>query len=319
MKEIVSYSELASYRDCPLKWRLSYEQRWTRDLPEDSPRSRGTLWHLVMEAHYQILRAAQEARGGRIPKSAEKIVLRACREAVTVYFHDQHTGKQSETQAIVEWMYDGYVSMHGADLGWLILGIEYEDILPLPSLNGRGLSNRYFLRVAIDLVVVDELSKVWIVDHKSCKALPSKRELEIDDQFGLYTWFARQAGFKAIGSLHSAARTQRNVGDANGTKPMLLSDRFSRTPMFRTDVELSNLALDAVRAARDSRAHRGKPVHSSPNPMECRWKCDFLDAHLAMRKGIKPSVALRDQGLYQAEFNHTERPMKDGQSPIRAR
>ena len=321
MTVVVSHSELATYRDCPMKWQLSYQQRWTREVTEDSPLGMGTLWHLVMETHYRTLRDWQRRmtgsfinpltgeieQGAAIPKSAAQKAQQACALAVSPLFSDPVSGRQSQAQERIEWMYAGYIQQYGVDPGWIVLGVEWNDRIPLPSASG-GISNRYVLRVQLDLLVLDVATrKVWVVDHKSCGNLPKKRELDIDDQFGLYTWAVRQRGMNVMGAIHSAARTQRNVGDANGTKPMLLSDRFARTPMYRTEIELRNLAMDAARTARATRSHSREPLHSSPNPMECRWKCEFLDAHLAMRKGVKPSIALRDFGLYQAERNHSER------------
>lgn len=313
MIDLVSHSELATFRQCPLRWQLAYEQRWTQDLPEDDRRALGTAWHLIMEKHYEVIQAEQTRRvakgkSWRVPPEAERALLRRCAEAVGRYLYNVDTGRQSEVQALLEWMYLGYVNMWGADLGWRILRIEDQTRVPLPSATG-GRSNRYVLRVQLDLLIADDLGHLWLVDHKSGRDLPKKRELDIDDQFGLYTWAMRQTGQRVLGAIHSAARTQRNVGDANGTKPMLLSERFLRTPMFRSDIELDNLALDAARTARARAAtRRAGPVHSSPDPMTCRWKCEFLDAHLAMRKGVRPAVALKDAGLHQAEYNHTNRP-----------
>jgi hypothetical protein len=310
---IVSYSELNSFRDCPLKWKLTYEQRWTKEPGPDSKLGIGRLWHECMEAHYLAILDAQNEFQREFPKSYEPILLRRCMAAVVEHLHDSATGAQSEVQALVQWMYEGYVNLYGADLQWEIVAVEQNYYVPLPGLGAtRRPSNLYYLRMTTDLIVRERSNgKIWIVDHKSGARLPSKRELDIDDQFGLYTWGARQVGHQVFGALHSAARTQRNVGDANGTKPMLLTERFGRTTMFRTDVALDNLATDSARAAQAAWASKGKPTFSSPDPMKCGWKCEFLEAHLAMRRGIKPSVALKDFGFNQAEYNHTERPDRE--------
>jgi hypothetical protein len=203
--------------------------------------------------------------------------------------HDQ--GKQSEQQELVEWMYNGYVEHYGSDPQWQILGVELAQVVPL--LNERGNRTRFRLKMKIDLVVKDRtFGGVWSIDHKSAKDLDREKTVDLDDQFGLYTWGLRQMGRPVRGSMYSGARTQRNKG------PMALDTRFSRIRMHRTDIELTNLALDAYRVARAaySGPNQDQP-YSSPNPQTCGWKCDFTDVHLAARKGIPIQPLLRDFGF----------------------
>ena len=72
--------------------------------------------------------------------------------------------------------------------------------------------------------------------------------------------------------------------------------------MYRTDTELDNLMMDAGRTARA--AYATGPTHSSPSPDRCKWRCDFLDAHLMMRKGVAPRVALKDFGFHVDKSRH---------------
>lgn len=286
---VVSYSEIDSYRQCPLKHALSYKARWTKKQDADSPLARGTLWHNVMEAHYQVIQAH-----GKVLASDEATVLATCRTAIDVVLAAQ-PAEAAESVTLVTWMYDGYVARYGADRDWEILQIEAKWVEPLRDT--RGHKTRYHMKMKVDLVIRDRYNgQIWIVDHKSAKDLLRKSELDLDDQFGLYTWGARQRGMQVMGSIHSGARTQRNKG------PMVLEDRFSRTPMFRSDKELSVVAQDALLAAKASR--RPEPPYSSPNPNQCAWKCDFKEVHLAMRKGIPAVDALTDRGFVQDFTRH---------------
>ena len=299
---IVSYSELDAYRQCPLKHHLAYKQRWTKTPGPGTPLARGTLWHLVMERHYSVLQRLQrELPGWSIKPSDERYALEVLRKAVRPLFSDPDTGKQSSDQELAEWMYQGYVAQWGVDPQWRILEIERAAIVPLPSDTGRP-SSRYRLKVKIDLIVQDRKADRWLIDHKSCKNLPNRLELDIDDQFGLYTAALRQLGWPVTGAIHSAARTERLKGDQEGTKLMPLDTRFARTSMFRSDAELTNLLRDAARTARE--AYSPGPPRSAPNPNTCKWRCDFLDAHLMMRKGIPASTVLPDMGFSVDRSRH---------------
>lgn len=293
-RHIVSYSELDTYRQCPLKHRLAYLDRWTKAPQDGSALDRGTRWHLVMEAHYGTIRSIQQTLGRRIHADEVDRYLPQVVAAVVPLLYDPDTGEQSETQELLQWMYEGYVANYGLDLDWLINEIEFAATVPFATNTGRP-SSAYALKLRIDLVVTDRRSKVWIVDHKTCSRLPTTRELDIDDQFGLYTWAMKRLGFPVIGAVHSASRTQRNKS------PMSLDDRFARAVTFRTDIELNALQADALLAAKASRSGL---VYSSPNPETCVYRCDFREAHILGRKGIPIETTLASQGFVVDHTRH---------------
>jgi hypothetical protein len=296
---IVSYSELATFRDCPLKHFLAYARRYTKSPKPGTPLVKGSLWHLVQQEHYKRIKQYQQGcTNHRIPKAKEEEVLAWIREEIKWIWEVDDKGERSDDQALIEWMYDGYVEQYGADLNWKIVGIEQKLLVPLP---GEG---RYILKAAIDLIVFDwETLSLWVVDHKSCGNLPTYMDLDIDDQFGLYSWMLRSLGKKSLGAIHSAARTTRNKGDYPDAerryKAQTLEQRFKRTYMNRTDKELDNLAHDAYEAARSAwplPGERGNR-YSAPDPRQCGWKCDFKEAHLTIRKGRRLEDAMHEYGF----------------------
>lgn len=290
---IVSYSELDTFRQCPLKHQLAYRERWTKPPADDSPLAKGTLWHAVMDAHYRELAAQTEHLKARQLANAETGILDRCYRAVTPHLYDPRTGQSTPTQELIEWMYQGYVQQWGIDPDWRILGTEHSATVPLR--NDQGRRTRFRLKLKIDLIVRSRSTGlVWVVDHKSGGTLPTQQDLDLDDQFGLYTWALNQlrgTNPRITGSLHNAARTQRNKG------PMALTDRFSRTLMNRTPVELNNIALDAWRTARAAYSALNAVPYSSPDPRQCAWKCSFRDPHLIARKGQPLDQALYDFGF----------------------
>lgn len=297
--EIVSYSELDAYRQCPLKHQLGYLERWV-PATESAALARGTGWHAaVMEPHYGFLKLVQESghqlEDWRHSDQLETIVREHCLDLVQKAVAD--SGLPSEEQELLLWMYEGYVKKWGLDPLLRVLAVEHNAVVPLLEPTGR--KSRFRIKVKIDLVVrrMDlPNTPIAIVDHKSGAQLPNDKELDIDDQFGLYEWLMRSVGKPVFQSIHNAARTQRNK------TPMALDDRFARKPMARGEIELDNIAADALLAAKASR--RPGPRYSSPNPGQCKWKCDFLGPHLAARKGADIRDVLVGMGYRQSFERH---------------
>lgn len=278
----VSWSEIDSFRQCPLKHELSYKERWVSGTTSEAL-SRGTDWHTILAAHYNLIRAKQHSESfDRWEKE-----LRA---ALAV------EGDQGD---LLRWMYEGYIEMWGTDPDWEVLAVEHAAEVWLPTPNGGR--SRFKLKMKADLVVRDKVThKVWLVDHKSHKNLPNRRMLELDDQFGLYTWGLRQLGNKVFGFYHSAARTQRNKDPESQT----LESRFARTPDYRTDAELDLIALDAYRTVRRAYAIPVGEAERATNPETCRWKCDYVQPCLGSRKGIDLRRYLKDAGFAQNFERH---------------
>lgn len=301
---IVSYSEMSSYRQCPLKHQLGYKERWTKPNEEMSALAKGTLWHLVLESHYLTLMALQDTN------DSDESKLKAAREEVNTFLFGKD-GQQTEAQQLITWMYDGYVEQWGTDPQWRILAVEYKLAEQLPQPDGQ--LSPYILKAKLDLIVQDVNGGVWIVDHKSGANLPNRVDLEIDDQFGLYTWLLQNNGLKVMGSIHDAARTTRNLGDMPeppaGKKPQTLEQRMSRTYLNRTDVETHNVANDAWAVAVNMypEAYEGLaslPLYSSPDPSQCGWKCDYKEAHLLARQGRNIQEVLVEYGFKQDFTRH---------------
>lgn len=302
---IVTHSEIDAYRRCPLMWYLGYNQRWKvldEDRDDEHALTKGQLYHAVMEQHYlALMEFGQNDIGLEVALSRATELLWGER------------AEQTELQSLVWWMYTGYVAQYGADEQWEILGVEVK-------FQAR-IKGRYFLKGKLDLVIRDrKTQKIWIVDHKSGANLPDQMELDIADQFGLYSWLLREAGIVVAGCIHSANRTTRNQGDRDenwttledGTEKPLKANikrqtpeqRFRRTLMARGDRELDALAQDAwataVNMYPEYDGREALPVYSAPKPTMggCSW-CDFLEPHLMARKGRNIKVALEEFGFVQ--------------------
>lgn len=292
----VSYSELATARRCPLLHELQYNQRWTKEAAPDSPRGLGTLWHAVLAAHYRAIKEFKD----EYPKlgAHPEVMLKTAREAVAPLLVDDHS-TQTPEQALIEWVYDGYLEHYGRDPGWQVVAVEHRFVVPL--LNEQGRKTRFRLKGFIDAVLRDRATgALWLWDHKLVgNQFPSEGDLELDDQFGLYTWAMRQLGKPVMGSLHNAARRERLK-----TRELTLEERFRRSRVYRNETELTNLAIDAYRTARQAHSAQWRAaLFSNPNRFNCRG-CDFRQLHLEARRGADIQRLLPESGFTQQMGRH---------------
>lgn len=302
--QIVSYSELDTLRQCLFKHEQAYKQRWVP--PRVSPAlARGTLWHTVMQAHYTAIQAWQiqmakrkaSGRGRVVPIDEDKDLARKIWNAVKVHLYDQG-GQQTEEQALVEWMYRGYIELYGLDSDWDILAVEHREETPL--LDARGRKTRFVIKAKMDLIVRERSTRnVYIVDHKTAGNLPSDKMLDIDDQFSLYAWIYSQVGKRYFGLLHNCARTQRNK-----TTPQTLESRHLRKRLTRSEEELRTIALDAYRAVKHAWSIPIGQAPRSPNIDTCKWRCDYSEACLLSRKGRDIEQVLKVTGFRQDFTRH---------------
>jgi hypothetical protein len=275
---VVSWSEIDCFRQCPFKHDVEYRQRWRSD--EEKPAlSRGTAWHRLLEIRYN----------GQMANNPGEALL-----AINgLLSYDD--GTQSEEQELLEWMYDGYCEAYDdEDTEWEVKGVEFKGFAPLDE--------RFTLKVKIDLVAARR-GRLWIWDHKSGRNLPKDKELDLDDQMGLYIWCMRQMGYPVAGAIYSAARTQRNQTE------MDFRDRFCRIPLRRGDYELDTIASEALATCykmwppgEDYTQLRER----NTNTDTCRWRCSITEACLSSRKGGRLNDMLIAHGFQTHPFRPVE-------------
>jgi hypothetical protein len=279
---VVSYSELDAIRQCGLKAYLAYGERWKP--PTTGPAlARGSLFHKVMEAHYTSGWTARSKNVDAVLGTAEL---------------------SDEEIALVRWVYEGYVECYGMDKDWEVLEVEHkvEDWLPMPS----GKRSTFRLKGTIDLLVRDHSAGdgLWIVDHKTCKNLPKGKEIDFDDQMGLYVYLLRHKGIDVRGIIYNACRTDKLK------REMTMDERFDRILTVRTDRELEIIAAEALTTFRDyytglQRGSReGVMPPRSPNADTCRWRCSYTEACLSSRKGIDLRGLLEDMDYHKDPTRH---------------
>lgn len=306
---VVRHSELKDGRQCPLKHRLRWIDGWVSDHQSD-PSQLGTAWHAVLQRHYLMTQIQQQKYGYQVWR---RTVLEEVRLDNIGSFHGEVIGQvwdffnevtetlTDEQDATLRWMYEGYLERFGLDPDWEVLMVETDLTVPFIEPSGRK-SARFAYQFHADLVVRDHSlgGRVVVVDHKSTGQPLNQHDVDLDDQFGLYTWALGQLGYDVIAPVCSQAKTQRLK------RAMTIDERFVRINSFRTMVEQANIAADALRTAKRlySKANLDEP-DSAPNPRTCGWSCEFKEVHLMIRKSVRgreaAPAALLARGFTQEE------------------
>ncbi len=264
----VSYSELATFRDCPLKWQLKYY--WRLKNPDRVERlDGGTIWHAGMEEHYKCIIAGVsklEALARVFNVFADKI---------------EETGLGDDWLERLRWMYTDYARIYGSDADYEILATESEFEFPMPVTGNDEL----VIVGKIDLETRHrETGEHALWDHKSA----SQRDLSahawsneslMEDQFLLYDEAKRRLGIDVGAVIYNGARTDKLK------RAMTDAERFARIRMPYRPAALAIAWLDATNAAAALVRAWDDPdsIYSVPNPRQCSWKCDFQKAHLDAR------------------------------------
>lgn len=290
---VVRASEIADFRQCPLKRHLNWNELWAK--PEESaPSTLGTAWHHVMAAHYLgIQKLQRQEENLRLSEAAKQTVLDQV-DALIETFAD-------EIRDTLDWMYEGHLEKYGFNDGWEIL--HAEETLTTPMRERSGRASRFHYRWTSDLVIRDwtTVSKsIYVIDHKSTAQSLRQDEIDLMDSIGMYVWAWRQKKLDVLAPVIMQAHTKKLK------RAMVLSERYAWLPSYRTDVELANIAREALQISKamNTKAMMAEP-YSAPDPRTCSWKCDFREAHLALRKMANPDQhvdsLLRSRGFVRRE------------------
>lgn len=273
---VIRHSEIADFRHCPLKHRWAWRDGWYSPARESGgARELGSIWHEMLKIRYRYIQARQ--LDGR-PMREEDLDEQVGRQVATA---------NTDLQETLVWMYEGYIEKHGWDPDWKIVSVELEEQARFNDEDGQPLvidGRPVFYSWMTDILVASrEYRGILVVDTKSTGQPMSQMDIDLSDQFGLYTLGWQRLGKKVRGQLVNMAHTKKLK------RAMTLDERFVRRPSIRTATELRNIELDAVDtiyeiwSARNQRRSR-----SHPDPRTCGWKCDFKEPHLRLRREKDP-------------------------------
>lgn len=286
---VIRHSEIADFRQCPLKHRLGWVEGWHDPRRESGgARDLGTVWHLVMKVRYELIADGE---------TDEEVIGESC----AIFIEKAHT----DLRETLYWMYDGYVERYGLDAELEILSVEETLKVPFHDEDDRplvievdGVRRPILYSWTTDVLArIRAMRGIFVVDHKSTGQALGQMDIDLSDQFGLYTVAWRRRGEQIRGQLVNQVKTKALK------RPMTLDERFDRKYSIRTPAELRAIELDAVDTifAMLSPRNRRRP-YSNPDPRTCGWKCDFKEPHLRLRRNIDPKKVrgiLRSFGLEQ--------------------
>lgn len=314
----VSFSELDTFRQCFFKHELAYGQRWSKEQSDTGALGLGTLWHRVLETHYLTIKGVQgtDAERGTTWSVSAADLLIAVQEAVNELLAEMRDVEQRDPEAlrILKWMYQGHLDTFGLDEEYDIIAVESTAVVTLKEPDGSNSWVR--LKVKLDLIVRDQDGRYWVIDHKSAGQLGrDDKDLDWDDQFGMYIAAMRRQGVKIMGAIHSAALKKQNKGDyifpgddgyKTSMKETPMEGRFRRTRLNRTQPECDSILDDALADATLAYSEANhKRRHT--NPDTCKWRCDFKEACIFGRRTNNDGnvlLTLQRTGFSQEPMRH---------------
>lgn len=227
MVELVSgYSMVKSYRRCPKQYDYKYRQGIQRKKPA-APLIRGTIIHEMLNA-----RATKGQKAS--------IVLDGYEEKYGLLFREERDLYGEDFIGDIKRVYDGYLREYGSDDNIKWLGSEEEVETDI----GNGIIYKGHLDKR--LLTKDD-GRLWIMDHKTHKNIPSEEQRFNDYQILMYLWSHNREAKKAD-------RVDGIVWDYIRTKPprvpeVLKKGGLSQAQNIDTDYftylkELNKLKLD---------------------------------------------------------------------------
>lgn len=294
---VVRHSELRDFRQCPLKHKLAWFDGWhdpTREL--GGARHLGTLWHLVLKAHYMEIALHQRDGYEAVPAAVEEVVG-----------HVLYKECPRDMREQLAWMYDTYLLKWGYDPHWTVIAVEQTMRVPLLDWDNKGrplelqvngVMRPVWYEWTSDVLVEDaEMGGEFVVDNKSTAQPLGKQDIDLDDQFGLYTLGWQRLGRNVRGQWINQTKTKKLK------REMTPDECNDRVPSIRTPTELKSIEMDAIDTIAAMYGERNlRRPYSNPDPRSCGWKCDFKEPHLRLRRNRDPKKVdpmLRSFGLQQ--------------------
>lgn len=175
-----SHSRLATFEQCPYKYKLQYLERIKPTIPTTIEAFMGDLCHRSLEALHD------GARHGRI-LDEQQLIDGYC-EAWERRWHDailivKHELTAEHYKALGERYLRGYHRRYAPFDGLRILGLETQERLDLAD------GNQYHIRI-------DKLARhdqtYYVCDYKTSSRLPTQADADADRQLAMYALWVRR-------------------------------------------------------------------------------------------------------------------------------
>jgi hypothetical protein len=285
----VGRSELDDLRQCPLKHKFRWREGWyvpEGDWGASEKAEKGTQWAAIMATHWREKQKFDEGGGKHTVKWARFAMVAEAAHQVNIYqeLHDWTDEEATERLELLTWMIDGYLERWGVDPDWEVLEVEARYSVPIADPDGDG-TPEFLLRINPDLVVRSrKLGRRIVIDGKTVEArgIMTSGQIELHGQLASYMRGLVRLDPDDPPIMAMLDQVRR---DKLKTRAMTLTERFSRPITVHTPKELDEIERDALSDLRlmFSPANLARPS-SHPEPRMCGWKCEFQEAHIALRK-----------------------------------
>jgi superfamily I DNA/RNA helicase/RecB family exonuclease len=163
----LSGSSLSGLDRCPLQWFLQHEVR--ADSASSAAMSFGSVLHVL----------ADEVGSGQTVAELPVLMSRLDKVWNQLAYDAPWQSVQQREQA--REALDRFLRWHAADRGRELVATEHSFVVPL-----RVEGTDVLLRGSMDRVELDGEGRVHVVDLKTAKSVPSKKDLEVHPQLGTY-------------------------------------------------------------------------------------------------------------------------------------
>lgn len=277
MTIVVSWSELKSFRDCPMKHWLAYRMR-QEGKPDSHASTVGKIWHSMQQDWYQ----------GRIDQTPIPELQTTI--AGTHLSWRAESEKEADILSTLLWMWDGFLEAGDPFADCTVLATEYKVEIPLPPAPGQPDHVSFVLKVIIDLIM-QRGNKVIVVDHKSQAKAGNpdnmSRDMDVDDQLGLYLFAIRHL-YELRAGQASCCWSYAITTELKKT-PRTLDERYWLVWSARTDAELDAIGREASDTAMDAyRRPLALEPPRHPDKENCRWRCDHREPCFYARAANRP-------------------------------
>ncbi len=198
------------FKTCRRKYSYSHIERLS---PIDDIKSTGALWlgtgiHHAVGMYYYGRLVDQFAQSGqtmavKLPEGVSLMELmdfQDLRYGWMDYKEKSAVKPDLETDELGQAMLWGYQRFSAEmDKHWTIVAVEVSLKALIPGTN-------VILEGTIDLIIKDAHGYLWIVDHKTAAVMPSRKQLDHDDQMTAYIWLCHQHGINVRGVIYNAIR-----------------------------------------------------------------------------------------------------------------
>jgi len=303
----ISYSQMKTWKRCRQKWHYRYVEG-LRPIERIPKIDLGEYGHALLQAYY---------KGEDLEQASQEYWQHKTKD---MFFEQVEEFK--ETREMAEKLVQRYIDRYEQEDNFAIYGVEEKVDANIPTPKGTRSHKRF--NAVLDLIVEDDMGRIWLVDHKfTGRDLESYEEmLVLDEQANGYLWaLCSLLGGPVNGIMFNLIRTKLP------TKPRLLKNGtlskdksidtdvqtyletikehnlnpddyqdilevvkererpfFKRHRVERTPEEIKEIGKELYLSAQDIRQARGHIFRNATH--DCSWDCEFKELCIMEKKRL---------------------------------